>query len=67
LPKELAGLAVLEASELFSYISKIETDPFKVYEGIENAYHERFLEKVIFKKYGHLFDDDQESKFQDRF
>ena len=57
LPKDLVGLAACEASELFEYVSLIEKDPFKVYEAVEIAYQENFLEKVVFHKYGHLFDD----------
>ena len=67
LPRDLIGLANCEAEELFDYVSRIEKDPFKVYEAIETAFHENFLEKVIFQKYGHLFDDDQEGKYNERF
>jgi hypothetical protein len=52
------GLAACEPYELLEYLKLIEIDPFKVYEAIEIAYYENFLEKVVFHKYGHLFDDD---------
>ena len=67
LPKDQLGLAACKPSELFDYVSKIERDPFKVYEAIETAFHEDFLEKVIFHKYGHLFDENAEDKFNERF
>jgi hypothetical protein len=57
LPKDLAGLAACQPSELLEYVSKIEKDPFKVYEAVEMAYRENFLEKVVFHKYCHFFDN----------
>ena len=66
IPRDLQGIAQLDVNELMGYASKMEKDPFLVYDAIEAAYRKNFFDKVIHQKYGHLFDEDAEEKFKDR-
>lgn len=66
IPADLQGIAALDVAELLGYVAKMEKDSFLVYDAIEAAYHKNFFEKVIHRKYGHLFDDDAATKFNDR-
>jgi len=53
-------------AELLGYVAKMEQDSFLIFDAIEEVYHKNFFDKVIHRKYGHLFDDDADKKFNDR-
>jgi len=63
LPINLRFLASLPPKKVFEAAAILVTDPFKVYSLIEEVYRKDFLEKVFWKQFGFLVNENAEPQF----
>ena len=56
-------MASLSLKELVQAIQWLEQDPFVVYRSIQDVFGSTFLEKVFFKQYANLINENAEPNF----
>ena len=65
LPIDRRFLASMPLSEIFQALTVLVRDPQEMWDQIEFSFHKNYLERVIFKHYHYLFDENTDVKFKE--